>query len=231
MLKPGRAAFAAVTTAIVLSTLVATAGASVPTDTTELREAVTADAIMDHLAELQKIADNNGDTRASGTPGYDASVDYIEDLLVAAGYEVTRQDFLFNSFQELVTPVFERVSPDAVTYVPNEDFITMDYSGSGDVTATLQAVDLVLPPGPTASTSTSGCEATDFAGFVEGNIALIQRGTCDFSVKAHNAFEAGAVGVIIFNEGQEGRTETLAGTLGGCFLRRPSGHRHLVRDR
>ena len=217
VIKPGRAAFAAVTTAIVLSTLVAPAGASVPTDTTELREAVTADAIMDHLAELQKIADNNGGSRASGTPGYDASVDYIEDLLVAAGYEVTRQDFLFNSFQELVTPEFERVSPDPVTYVPDEDFLTMDYSGSGDVTAALQAVDLVLPPGPTAGSSSSGCEVEDFAGFVEGNIALIQRGTCDFSVKAHNAFEAGAVGVIIFNEGQEGRTETLAGTLGDAF--------------
>ena len=217
VIKPGRAAFAAVTTAIVLSTLVAPVGASVPTDTTELREAVTADAIMDHLAELQKIADNNGGSRASGTPGYDASVDYIEDLLVAAGYEVTRQDFLFNSFQELVTPEFERVSPDAVTYVPDEDFITMDYSGSGDVTATLQAVDLLLPPGPAAGSSTSGCDETDFADFVEGNIALIQRGFCDFSVKAHNAFEAGAVGVIIFNEGQEGRTETLAGTLGDAF--------------
>jgi Zn-dependent M28 family amino/carboxypeptidase len=217
VLKPPRAALAAATATTVLFATVVSANAAVPTDTTELREAVTADAIMDHLAELQKIADNNGDTRASGTPGYDASVDYIEDLLVAAGYEVTRQNFLFNSFQELVTPVFERVSPDAVTYVPNEDFITMDYSGSGDVTAPLQAVDLVLPPGPTASTSTSGCEAADFADFVAGNIALIQRGTCDFAVKAANAFDAGAVGVIIFNEGQEGRTETLAGTLGFEF--------------
>jgi Zn-dependent M28 family amino/carboxypeptidase len=205
------------TTATVLVTAIATADAAVPTDTTELREAVTAEAIMDHLAELQKIADNNDDSRASGTPGYDASVDYIADLLEAAGYEVTVQDFTFNSFQELVTPVFEQVSPDAVTYVPNEDFITMDYSGSGDVTAPLQAVDLVLPPGPTASTSTSGCEAEDFADFVAGNIALIQRGTCDFAVKAANAFDAGAVGVIIFNEGQEGRTETLAGTLGDAF--------------
>jgi hypothetical protein len=52
---------------------------------------------------------------------------------------------------------------------------------------------------------------------VAGNIALVQRGTCDFSVKAHNAFEAGAVGVIIFNEGQEGRTETLAATLTDTF--------------
>jgi Zn-dependent M28 family amino/carboxypeptidase len=208
---------AAVTTATVLVTAVATADAAVPTDTTDLQDAVTADAIMDHLAELQKIADNNGGTRASGTPGYDASVDYIEDLLVAAGYDVTRQDFLFNRFSELSEPVFEQVSPNPVTYVPDEDFITMDYSGSGDVTAPLQAVDLVLPPGAQASTSNSGCETDDFADFVEGNIALIQRGTCDFSVKAANAFDAGAVGVIIFNEGQEGRTETLAGTLGDAF--------------
>ncbi|HET6752610.1 MAG TPA: hypothetical protein VFH23_01505 [Jiangellaceae bacterium] len=95
MLKPPRAALAAATVTTVLCATVVGANAAVPTDTTELREAVTADAIMDHLAELQKIADNNGDTRASGTAGYDASVDYIEDLLVAAGYEVTRQDFLF----------------------------------------------------------------------------------------------------------------------------------------
>ncbi|HMG30217.1 MAG TPA: M20/M25/M40 family metallo-hydrolase [Jiangellaceae bacterium] len=217
MLKLPRAAVAAAAAATVVTATIVSANAAVPTDTTELQEAVTADAIMDHLAELQKIADNNGDTRASGTPGYDASVDYIEDLLVAAGYEVTRQDFLFNRFSELSEPVFEQVSPNDVTYVPDEDFITMDYSGSGDVTEALQAVDLVLPPGPTASTSNSGCEPEDFADFVEGNIALIQRGTCDFSVKAHNAFLAGAVGVIIFNEGQEGRTETLAGTLGDAF--------------
>ena len=191
--------------------------AAVPTDTTELREAVTAGAIMDHLAELQEIADANGDTRASGTPGYGLSVDYIEDLLVAAGYEVTRQDFTFNSFRELSTPEFERVSPDPEVYVAGEDFFTAEYSGSGDVTAPLQAVDVVLPPGAEASTSSSGCEPEDFAGFVAGNIALVQRGTCDFSVKAANAFDAGAVGVIIFNEGQEGRTETLNPTLGDQF--------------
>ncbi|WP_307039063.1 M20/M25/M40 family metallo-hydrolase [Agromyces ramosus] len=191
--------------------------AAIPTDTTALREAVTADAIMDHLAELQEIADANGGTRASGTDGYDQSIDYIEAALLAAGYEVTRQDFLFNSFRELSEPVFERVSPDPEAYVPGVDFYTASYSGSGDVTAPLQAVDLVLPPGPTASTSTSGCEPEDFTGFIAGNIALVQRGTCDFSVKAANAFDAGAVGVIIFNEGQEGRQETLNPTLGDAF--------------
>ena len=217
MLRPAKSALAAVTTATVLVTAVATADAAEPADTTDLQDAVTADAVMDHLAELQKIADNNNDTRAGGTPGYAASIDYIEGVLQAAGYEVTRQDFLFNSFRELSDPVFERVSPDPLTYVEGEDFFTAEYSGSGDVTAPLQAVDLVLPPGPEASTSNSGCEAADFANFVAGNIALVQRGTCDFSVKAANAFDAGATGVIIFNEGQEGRTETLNPTLGFQF--------------
>ena len=207
----------AATAMIALATSTGPAIAAVPTDTSELRDAVTSDAIMDHLAELQAIADANGGTRASGTPGYDASIEYTAGLLEAAGYEVTIQDFLFNSFRELSTPEFAQVSPNSILYEPNVDFFTADYSGSGDVSAPLQAVDLVLPPGPEASTSTSGCEPEDFADFDAGNIALVQRGTCDFSVKADNAFDAGAVGVIIFNEGQEGRTETLAATLGAEF--------------
>ena len=74
--------------------------------------------------------------------------------------------------------------------------------------------DIVIPPGPVAGTSNSGCEAADFPAAVAGSIALIQRGTCTFGEKALNAQNAGAVGVIIFNEGQEGRTDVLGGTLG-----------------
>ncbi|MFC7647116.1 PA domain-containing protein [Streptosporangium lutulentum] len=47
-------------------------------------------------------------------------------------------------------------------------------------------VDLVLPPTPRSS-STSGCEESDFAGFTRGNIALIQRGACSFQIKAELA--------------------------------------------
>jgi Zn-dependent M28 family amino/carboxypeptidase len=47
-----------------------------------------------------------------------------------------------------------------------------------------------------------------------GKIALMQRGTCDFGVKVQNAAAAGAIGSIIFNEGQEGRTDVIFGTLG-----------------
>ena len=204
-------------TAAVTLAAASTAYAAVPTDTSALRNAVTVDGVMSHLEEFQDIADANGGTRASGTSGYEASIDYLEETLLAAGYEVTVQDFLFNSFRELSEPEFDRVSPDPEVYANGVDFFTAEYSGSGDVTAPLEAVDLVLPPGAEASTSNSGCEAEDFAGFTAGNIALVQRGTCDFSVKAANAADAGASGVIIFNEGQEGRQETLNPTLGDQF--------------
>src|SRR5262245_8535384 len=44
-----------------------------------------------HLDALQAIATANGGTRATGTPGYDASRDYVATKLRQAGYRVTLQ--------------------------------------------------------------------------------------------------------------------------------------------
>ncbi|MPZ94892.1 MAG: M20/M25/M40 family metallo-hydrolase [Propionibacteriales bacterium] len=186
--------------------------ADAPTDTTQFRDAVTVEGVRDHQAALQAIADANGGTRASSTPGYDASVDYVTDTLIDAGYQVSQQEFDYELFVVNAPSVLDPTSPDQAPYVDDEDFIVMEYSGEGDVTAAVQAVDLTLPP-TAAPSSTSGCEAADFAGFTAGNIALMQRGTCTFREKADFAAAAGAVGAIIFNEGQEGRTDLLSGTL------------------
>ncbi|MEV8634909.1 M28 family metallopeptidase [Streptosporangium sp. NPDC051023] len=186
-----------------------------------LIDSVTAPAVKNHLRALQNIANANHGTRAAGTKGHDASRDYVAGKLRKAGYNVTLQPFEFGFFTENSTASLAQVSPDAKTYAPTPpdgssvgDFATMTYSGSGDVTATVQNVDLTLPPSP-APGSTSGCEAADFAGFTRGNIALIQRGTCPFDTKARNAQAAGASAVIIFNEGQPGRTATVQGRLSG----------------
>jgi Zn-dependent M28 family amino/carboxypeptidase len=137
--------------------------------------------------------------------------------MLAAGYEVTIQEFDFPFFEELEPAVLEQTAPNPTVYPYFDDagFATMDYSGSGDVTAIAEGVDLILPPADAANTSTSGCEAADFTGFTSGNIAVIQRGTCSFALKAQNAEVAGAVGVIIFNEGQPGRTAAFLATLSG----------------
>ncbi|MFO7253074.1 MAG: M20/M25/M40 family metallo-hydrolase [Actinomycetes bacterium] len=182
--------------------------------------AVDMSRVTEHLRALHRIATANGGNRAAGTPGYNASRDYVANRLRRAGYRVSLQPFTFGYYEERTTPVLEQISPERVTYTPAPrdgdadagDFATMVYSGSGDVTAPVHPVDVTVPPAAEPS-STSGCETSDFTGFPRGAIALIQRGTCEFAVKAANAQAAGAAAVIIFNEGQSGRTGVLRGSL------------------
>ncbi|MBG0826513.1 M28 family peptidase [Planomonospora sp. ID67723] len=204
--------------AMVLPVISATPASADP-DPKRLSQTVKGPAAKRHLLKFQEIADANGGTRASGTPGYDASVAYVAGKLRRAGYKVTLQEFEFPFFREVTKSTMDRVAPAPKTYVRNTDFRTMTYSGSGSVTAAVQPVDVMIPPGAAPNSSTSGCEASDFAGFTAGNIALLQRGTCSFQIKAENAQAAGAKGVIIFNEGQPGegpadRRVLLGGTLG-----------------
>lgn len=178
-----------------------------------LQQSVKLNGLLSQTRALQQIADANDGNRAAGTTGYAASAGYVMGQLQAAGYDVTLQPFEFPFFTETGEAALERTAPTATTYQAGDDFAVFTYSGSGDVTAQVQPVDLVLPPAAQPG-STSGCEAADFAGFVAGRIALVQRGTCDFAVKAQNAEAAGAAAVIVFNEGQPGRQEVLSGTLG-----------------
>ncbi len=165
----------------------------------KLLECVTVDGVRTHQAALQAIADANNGIRTSGTPGYDASAAYVADTLEAAGYDVTVQEFDFQTFIQLSPTVLEQVSPPPVgTIVTN----IMSYSGSGDITASVSTVSAI-----------TGCNATDFAGFPAGSIALISRGTCTFALKATNAYNAGASGVVIYNN----IPGPLNGTLGSTF--------------
>ena len=172
---------------------------------TKLLECMTVEGVREHQAALQEIADDNNGTRASGTDGYDESVDYAVEVLEDAGYTVTRQSFDFVRFEVLSPSLLQQTAPGPVVDLPN---IIMSYSGSGDVTGAVSS------PNPV-----TGCFAPDWAGFPAGNIALIQRGgstatfTCTFAVKAQNAIAAGAIGVVIYNNA----AGDLAGTLGNGF--------------
>jgi len=152
----------------------------------KLLECVTLDGVRAHQAALQAIADANGGTRLSGTAGFNQSVAYAQQVLTDAGYAVTVQPFQFQTFFQNSPSVLEQVAPAPAGPV---DHRILSYSGSGDVTAGVTAVPSL------------GCNAADFAGFPAGNIALILRGTCFFSIKSTNAFNAGASGVVIYNNG------------------------------
>jgi aminopeptidase S len=51
---------------------------------------------LKHLQALQKIADEHGGNRASGTAGYDASVDYVVGVLRRAGFKVSTPTYEAN---------------------------------------------------------------------------------------------------------------------------------------
>ncbi len=171
-------------------------------------ENVETTGALRHLSALQQIANDNDNTRAAGTKGYDLSANYVEAKMKAAGYTVTRFPFDFEKFEK-ISSVFASQNK---TFEEDKDYHVMTYSGSGAISSNVVAVDLELGEG---NSSTSGCEAEDFADFTSGSIALVQRGTCAFKDKAVNAQNAGATAVIIFNQGNsDERKDLFQGTLG-----------------
>ncbi|WP_165960824.1 M28 family metallopeptidase [Actinocrispum wychmicini] len=190
----------------------------------KLLPCIRTEDLWHHMKVLQAIADahpgpDGHPSRNSGEPGYKASADYVAKVMRQSGYDVTIQTYHFFYFAFTAVPTLREVSP-----TPHDFTVATDWNpgqSTGSTTAALQpAGGIVIPPTPTPSSS-SGCAATDFTGFVPGRVALIQRGTCNFGVKVQNAQAAGASGVVIFNEGNPGRT----GVFGGGGLQDAAGNR------
>jgi Zn-dependent M28 family amino/carboxypeptidase len=170
-----------------------------------LARAITPTRLKAHLVALAAIARRNGGSRESGGPGYEQSVAYVARQLRRAGYRPRLQSFSFNLFRETRPPRFGRLAPAAEQYRPQRDFVTMQYSGGGAVSAQIAPVEPASP--------SSGCDRSHFSGFPRGAVALVRRGTCFMFLKARNAKAAGAAAVLIANEGTPGRTAPILGTL------------------
>ncbi len=130
-----------------------------------LRSAATA-----HLRALGRIGDRNRNTRAAGTPGYAASVDYVADRLRAAGYRVKLQDVPFPVFRDR-TPLVLQAGGKRIPV------LTLRYSGPGRATAPVALVGLACSPSELRR--------------ARGRIAIAARGRCPFRAKARNAEAAG----------------------------------------
>jgi Zn-dependent M28 family amino/carboxypeptidase len=179
-------------------------------DCDDLPAAITADGMRVHLEALAQIATDNGGNRAVGTPGFDASADYVRAQLEDVGYTASMQSFDVDVFVVGGPSTLEWQGE--VAWTEGTDYQVAPYSGAGSVTTTASVVDLDLGPG---NGSTSGCEGGDFAGFDAGDIAVIQRGECFLSQKVLNAQAAGASGVVLFNQGNtEDRMGMWVATLG-----------------
>jgi aminopeptidase Y len=143
---------------------------------------ITRSELDQHLLALQRIADRSGGTRAAGTPGYDASADYVAARLRDAGWRVRRQSVPFTHF---------RLEDASVSVAGRKlrrerDFQVLSYSGSGRAAGTLHTID------------GDGCSASDFQGVAGSDIPLVPRGGCLTHDKARNAQRAGAHALVVF---------------------------------
>ena len=180
-----------------------------------LKDGVTVGSLMSHVQAFEDISLDYEFSRHTSSPGYRASVDYIKTELSDSGLRIWEEPFEFNVFFETENPELEMILPRAQVFEWGNDFVTLSYSGVGEITGEIAFVTPMIPPDAEPNSSSDGCESTDFGGIdLTGKIAVIQRGECSFADKVANAVADGASAVLIFNEGQEDRTVAEPWTLG-----------------
>ncbi len=165
---------------------------------TALHNKVTADGMMAHLRKLQDIANANNGTRAVGTPGYEASVDYVVSTLRNSGFDVQTPEFSARVFHA------EKGS----VAVGGKTFEARALEFSLGTPADGVTGPLVAAPANEAP----GCAPSDYDGLpAQGAVVLVNRGTCPFSQKVDIAVQRGAVGMIVVDNVDE---QHMGGTLG-----------------
>ncbi|WP_305092611.1 M20/M25/M40 family metallo-hydrolase [Prescottella sp. R16] len=174
-------------------------GVDAPVDGPGLAAAVDLGAAFGDLEQLQRIADEHDGNRAVGTPGYDASVDYVVGQLEDAGFDVDTPEFTVDTFTvhtEQLRVAGRDVPVTALGYSPS--------TPPGGLTARLVPV----PPG-----EASGCDAGGYDGLdVAGAVVLADRGGCPFTRKQQVAADRGAAAILVADNVDE---DLIGGTLGG----------------
>ena len=184
------------------------AGNAGPTEHTDM--GVTGDAVMDHLQKISDISTSHADEgfRALGTPGYEESVEYVEQTLEATGaFDVERQAFEVDdqTFGEVAVSVDgEEVEATPASYTEGTEEPLTDLSVALPVDDDYSDLD----------GGQLGCAASDFDDSAEGALVLVARGTCSFGEKTQAATDAGAAAVILYNNDTSAPDEALNATLG-----------------
>ncbi|KAH3745551.1 M28 family peptidase [Pelomyxa schiedti] len=155
-----------------------------------LEDAVEVGDIMEMLSDLQTIADQYDGKRDDYSGGYAASAKYVLDKLSDTDLLVYTQNVSY----VLYTAVWDEMTFEVSTsmgsevYVYYDDYEAFEMSPNGTVSNTALT-----------SIPNYGCNEYDFDGFVNGNVALIQRGNCTWAEKITLAEQHGASMALMVN--------------------------------
>jgi hypothetical protein len=165
----------------------------------DLAAKVTIDSMSGHLQKLQEIADANGGTRTDGTPGFEASVDYVAKALRDKGFDVQ-------------TPQFERLD----TLAPGKPTLTV---GGRNYPIDQASLLLQTPVGGLTGpvikpTKPTGCSAADYGATPpRGGIAVVDDLGCSIVEKQNAAVAKGAAALVVVSAGGQN------GSPAGLFVR------------
>ncbi|CAF1081667.1 unnamed protein product [Didymodactylos carnosus] len=176
-----------------------------------LVDLVTTEQIMNYLKQLQIIANKADGTRATGTIGFNNTVDYIHNYLVQnTDLQVQRQYFNVASFTLEHNPIFVSYINDIKTnYTYETDFLHLVHSASANLITPVRVTNI----------PNFGCESSDWQKAypypADGSVTLVKRGICSFIDKSDLAVEHKAVALLLYNDGNIGseRFQPISGTL------------------
>lgn len=169
-----------------------------------LAETVVIDDLMNHLRQLQRIADESNSTRAIDTVGFNKTIDYIVNFLrqEIPEFEIYREPFQVRRFVTRANPILTSSidgTPKNHTYsstLVRSDFEIAIYSSPADFD---QFIPLIV-------VNNTGCSKDDWK-FAKDRIALVRAGgTCTYGEKGILAGKSQAKGILFYNTGLTGAT-------------------------
>jgi hypothetical protein len=164
-------------------------------DSAALQASILEENLSDKALELQDAAYSTPDrNRVMSSQGHLNTIDFL------TGYLDEHADYYTYEVQDFIA-LYAQSSGTLTVDGQDQGAEPFEYTPSGNVTAPFIAV------------ANLGCEASDYPAEVEGAIALIARGTCEFGLKSALAGSAGALAAVIYN--------SASGPIGGGTLGPP----------
>nr|WP_199177935.1 M20/M25/M40 family metallo-hydrolase [Mycobacterium sp. QGD 101] len=163
----------------------------------DLAGRITVDGIYTHLQKLADIADAHTHDRSDGTPGFDASVDYVAKVLRDSGFDVQTAEF---ERLKVAQPGNTALTVAGRRYHVDQASLLITTPPGGLTAVTLRPV------------KPSGCRAEDYGKVnVRGAIAVVDDSGCSVVDKQNTAVAKGAVGLLVVT------TPSASGSPAGLF--------------
>ena len=197
----------------------------VPTGSTTRRrklvDCVTQGDLWAYMVKFQQIADANPGadghpSRNSGEPGYKASADYVADVMRAAGYTVTLQEYKFHYFSFVGDPVLREDVADAAISFARDGFHLLGSPVRDARSSTRGRHRRAGDADPELGQRLPGLRLRRVH---PGQHRPHSAGHLHLRPEGGNAEATGASAAVIFNEGNPGRTGV---STAACQVKRTS---------